>query len=114
MLDEKGQLEYMVTETESLMGKVGGFMMVNGIISPYLDVPKGIVRLRLINGSNGNLYNYSFGGHEFYQIASDGGFLPKPVPMKNLILSGGERAEILIDTSKLPETSYMTVNRKNA
>ena len=33
------------------------------------------------------------------QIASDGGLLVAPVPLTNIILSPGERAEILVDLS---------------
>ena len=37
---------------------------------------------------------------EFYQIASDGGFLEKPYVNKGLFISPGERAEIIVDFSK--------------
>ena len=34
-------------------------------------------------------------------IASDGGFLERPVPMTSIVLSAGERAEILLDLAAL-------------
>lgn len=42
-------------------------------------------------------------GKEFYQIASDGGLLEKPLSGNALFLSPGERAEIIIDFSKYDE-----------
>ena len=38
-------------------------------------------------------------GRRFHQIASDGGLLEKPVEVASLILSPGERAEIIVDLS---------------
>lgn len=88
--------------------------MVNGVISPTLEVPKGIIRLRLLNGSNATKYDYSFEGKIFYQIASDGGLLKNPISMTTLSLAPGERAEILIDTSKIDIKFYMVVNGNKA
>ncbi len=73
-------------------------MMVNGTINPYLQVPKQIVRLRLLNGSADRTYNLGLSDNtNFYLIATDGGLLSQPFQMNRLSLSPGERAEILID-----------------
>jgi bilirubin oxidase len=51
-----------------------------------------------LNGSNARRYNIGFSDNrEFHQIASDGGFLEAPVPLKRLLLSPGERSEIVVD-----------------
>jgi blue copper oxidase len=76
-------------------------LMVNGTMNPYLKVPKQIVRFRLLNGSADRSYNFGLSDNaDFYVIASDGGLLAQPVLTKRLMLSVGERAEILVDFSK--------------
>ncbi|WP_320178367.1 multicopper oxidase domain-containing protein [Roseovarius pacificus] len=61
----------------------------------------GVVRLRLLNGSNSTILRISFDGVDgFHQIATDGGFLEAPVPLSFVVLSPGERAEILVDFSR--------------
>jgi bilirubin oxidase len=73
-------------------------LMVNGTIDSYLKVPKQVVRFRLLNGSADRSYNFGLSNNAtFYVIASDGGLLEKPVPVKRVALSVGERAEILVD-----------------
>jgi blue copper oxidase len=73
-------------------------IMVNGTIKPFLQVPRQVVRLRLLNGSADRTYNFGLSDNSnFFMIASDGGFLSQPVSMNRLKLSVGERAEILVD-----------------
>lgn len=75
-------------------------LMVNGTIDPYLTVPQQVVRLRLLNGSANRAFDFGLSNDSvFYVIASDGGMLAQPVPVTRLILSPGERAEILVDFS---------------
>lgn len=87
---------------DQIVGFEGDTLLVNGAINPYVEVPQGITRFRLLNGSNGRNLELRFSNkQEFYQIASDGGFLEKPVEMDEIILGPGERAEILVDFSKM-------------
>lgn len=84
--------------------------MVNGTINPYLKVPKQLVRLRLLNASADRTYNFGLSTNaDFSVIASDGGLLEQPFSTKRLILSVGERAEILVDFSKdtIGQQSYL-------
>lgn len=75
-------------------------LMVNGTINAYLQVPKQVVRFRLLNGSADRTYNFGLSdSSSFYVIASDGGLLAQPYSTKRLWLSNGERAEILVDFS---------------
>lgn len=87
------------------MGLVPGeFLLVNGAMNPYLEVNRELVRLRVLNGSNYENFDFTFSdGRSFYQIASDGGFLEAPVEKESLFLSPGERAEILVDFSTVEE-----------
>ena len=76
--------------------------MVNATINGTLDVPAQVIRLRVLNGSSQRAFNVGFNGDRaFYQIASDGGLLEKPVELTRLLLSPGERAEVLLDLSEM-------------
>lgn len=81
-------------------------MLVNGKIQPRVQVPKGLVRLRLLNGSNGRFFNFAFvDGRSFHVIAGDGGFLEEAVEVTTLFVAPGERYELLVDFSDgLPAT----------
>ncbi len=96
--DRDGTFAYGPGMPEIMHGYQGNVVMVNGAIQPYLDADKPLIRLRLLNGSNSSIFRFRFeDGVSFAQIASDGGFLGKAVAMENIILSPGERAELLID-----------------
>lgn len=75
-------------------------LMVNGTTKPYLQVPKQIVRFRLLNGSADRTYNFGLSNNStFYLIGSDGGLLSQPLSTNRVRLSPGERAEILVNFS---------------
>lgn len=84
-----------------IMRPMGDSVIVNGTIRPYVDLPAGIVRLRLLNGSAERTYNIGINDTiTFHMIGSDGGLLNAPVALKRLRLAPGERAEILVDLSQ--------------
>jgi bilirubin oxidase len=85
--------------------------MVNATIDPYLNVPAQVVRLRLLNGSSQRVFNIGLSGnHTFYQIASDGGLLSRPVTLTRLRMAPGERAEILVDFSGMIDQSVQLLS----
>ncbi len=90
-----GSFDYNV----SMMGvDKGNHILVNGTLDPYFIVKREKIRLRLLNGSNAQNFNVSLSnGAEFVMIASDGGFLERPLEMESIFLSPGERAEIVVD-----------------
>jgi blue copper oxidase len=82
-------------------GYFGNAILVNGVLEPVKEVPRGPVRLRLLNGSNSTLLRLTLDGlPEMIQIASDGGFLKRPVGLSHIILSPGERVEVIADFSQ--------------
>ena len=93
-----GQLSYRLSRHDMMMGLSGNFPLANGTIGAYFDTSAGRLRLRLLNGSNASTYNLALSnGQPMQQIATDGGLLEKPVEVKLLTLSPGERAEVLVD-----------------
>ena len=79
-------------------GSRGDTIIVNGAITPIAKVPRGLVRLRILDGANARNFYLRFSDRRtFYVIASDGGLLGKPVAVNELRISPGERFEILVD-----------------
>jgi len=100
--DSKAQFLYAETMHDSMMGVTGDVHLINGVVDPYLEVNPTLIRLRLLNAANARIYSLVFSDNKsFYQIAGDSSLLPKPVKLKRLILSPGERAEVLVDFSSL-------------
>ncbi len=94
------QINYAPTRMEVMRGYTSRTMMINASINPTLNVKDKQIRFRVLNGSNSSLYNLQFSdGRSFKQIATDGGFLEKPVNLNSLLLSPGERAEIVVNFS---------------
>jgi blue copper oxidase len=80
------------------VGLLGDTIITNGIADAYLSVRTERVRLRILNGSGGRLYNLGFGDdRQFRVIGSDGGLLAAPVTTSRVQLSPGERVEIVVD-----------------
>lgn len=80
----------------------GNTIMVNGLIWPKMDVDQTTYRLRFVDGSNARFYTMHFidgNGNPvpFYQVGTDGGYLQHPVPLTELTIAPGERADLLID-----------------
>ncbi len=96
-----GQFAYAQNMHDVMNGVIGNYMLVNGAIQPTLSVHAGLIRLRLLNGSNSSIYQIGFKDRRtFHVIASDGGFLERPVAMNSIVLSAGERAEVMLDLTE--------------
>ena len=81
---------------------IGNAIMVNGKVWPNVNVERRQYRFRLLNGSNSRFYNLKLSnGQSFIQIGSDGGFLPFPLTLTEVLIAPGERVDILIDFSML-------------
>lgn len=103
-LNSGGGITYNPTMGEVMTGFLGETILVNGTNKPFLEVESRFYRFRILNGSTARIYNLALSdGGDFYVIGSDGGLLPKPEIVKNLLLSSGERADILIDFSNVKE-----------
>lgn len=96
----------------------GDTAVVNGKAYPFLDVEPRRYRFRVLNGSNARFYNLSFdngaGLVSFWLIGTDQGFLGDPVQMTNMLLAPAERADIILDFSKIPLGTTITVKNDAA
>jgi len=78
----------------------GDAMLVNGKLTPYLDVEPRPYRFRLLNAANSRTFIFSLSNKQSYhQIGTDQGLLAAPAELNQVSLSPGERADIVIDFS---------------
>jgi FtsP/CotA-like multicopper oxidase with cupredoxin domain len=82
----------------------GNTMVVNGNTWPYLNVEPRKYRLRFLNGCDSRFLILKFAVPDkklqFTQIGTEGGFLPAPVVLNQLLLGLAERADVIVDFSK--------------
>ncbi len=101
-LDGEGRL--MSSAHMSIMtGREGDVITINGDPNPTFSLPaKGMVRWRILNASTSRFYRLSLENHLFYLIATEGGALTEPVEISELLLTPGQRAEVLIKADQKP------------
>jgi FtsP/CotA-like multicopper oxidase with cupredoxin domain len=81
-----------------MLGMLGDRILVNGVEMPGLDVATRKYRFRIFNGSNARTYDVALDdGANFTVVGTDGGLLNSPVVTNHIMLSAGERAEIVVD-----------------
>ena len=98
----------------------GDVAVVNAKIWPYVDVEPRRYRFRIVNGSQSRFYRLqivnekSGRGLPFTQIGTDGGLLRDPVPMTALLISPGERADVIADFAGHENASFIVTNNARA
>jgi FtsP/CotA-like multicopper oxidase with cupredoxin domain len=98
-----------------LDGILGDKFCANGAIQPFLNVSKRRYRFRLYNPGPSRWYEFwLFDGTNFlpfWQIATDGNLLPNAVQVSSVRLGVAERADIIVDFSKITASRLYLVNR---
>ncbi|MGW3494431.1 O-aminophenol oxidase PhsA [Streptomyces sp. NPDC001020] len=102
----------------------GPYTTVNGRIWPYAEVDPAWYRFRLLNASNARIYDLVLVDEEntpvpgvVHQIGSDGGLLPRPVPidfddaLPTLTAAPAERFDLLVDFRQLAGRTLRLVNK---
>ena len=91
----------------------GNTIVVNGKTWPRLDVEPRRYRFRFLNGCNSRFLILKIASNPmpsipatpalpFTQIGAEGGFLPAPVQLDQLVMGLAERADVIVDFSDLP------------
>jgi len=92
-------------------GYLGNTILVNGTVGAFKKVPKGWVRFRILNGSNARFYNFAFEDNRAFDIiATEGGFLDRPVSATTLEVWPGERFEIMVNFSNSSVVKLMATS----
>ncbi|OZJ01353.1 hypothetical protein BZG36_05731, partial [Bifiguratus adelaidae] len=86
--------------------------VVNGVVAPYLKVQPRKYRFRILNAANYREWNLYFkeDNLNFTQIGADGGFLPKPVVVREVPLGVSERADVIVDFTQFKNKSVFLRN----
>jgi bilirubin oxidase len=90
----------------------GNSLVVNGRTWPFLEVEPRRYRLRFLNGCNSRFLILKIVSDPlaarpaqatlpFWQIGGDGGFLPAPVQLSQLLMGLAERADVIVDFTGL-------------
>lgn len=99
--DPDGQLNYPVSPVPGepwVPEFFGNAVLANGKLLPYLEVEARKYRFRILNAANGRFFHLSLSnGQEFHQIGTDQGLLSAPVPLRQISLAPGERADVMVD-----------------
>lgn len=127
MFDTNGQLYYPVDPTNPSIHPFwtpeffGDVITVNGKTWPYLSVAPRKYRFHILDGSNARFYNMWLQnlatgamGPSIVQVATDGGMIDTPVTLnpalgQKLLLGSGERADVIIDFSKVAPGTVLTL-----
>ncbi len=110
--DRNGRMDYSLSMPDQMMGFLGDTIVVNGQVGATAVVPKGIARLRLLNGSNSRIYGLTMSDNRpMHLIAADAGLLDRPIELDDLTIAPGERYEVLVDFSNGRDVSL--VSRQN-
>ena len=115
LLDEDGQLQY---PTSSVPGSpwvsevYGDAILVNGKLTPDLQVERRAYRFRVFNASNARfLYLSLSSGTQLVQIGSDQGLLAQPARLQTLTLAPAERADLVVDFGALGGQSVILMTQ---
>ena len=90
---------------------LGDIVMVNGQVNPVLTIQPGQVqRWRIVNACAGRFFRLTLENHTFYLVGVDDNLLDKPVPLNEIILSSGERVDVLVKADQTPGTYRLLSN----
>ncbi len=109
-----GQLLYIQSMHDVMMGMEGNIPLCNGRFMPMFEARRQRLRLRILDGANASFYAIGFSdGRAFDVIASDGGLLPAPVRRTHVLITPGERVEIVVKVGNKPFTLVSGAGLRN-
>lgn len=115
-LDDAGQLQPGDSNGwfGDYFGREGNVLLVNGRIEPLLRARVGATqRWHVINASRSRFHQFSLQGHTLTHVGGDGGLAEHAQPMASVLLTPGERAELLF-TPEASAISPMPVEWQDA
>jgi spore coat protein A len=98
----------------------GNTMVVNGKTWPKFNAEARRYRLRILNGDDTRVLILKIVANPdarpgtpvvpFWQIGADGGYLPKPVSLNELLIAPAERADVIVDLTGFSGTELYLIN----
>jgi spore coat protein A, manganese oxidase len=88
----------------------GNTMVVNGATWPFLRVEQRRYRFRILNACNSRFLILKMdNGIPFWVIGADGGFLPQPAMVNQLLMGKAERLDVIVDFTNVPAGTEITL-----
>lgn len=82
---------------ETMMGREGELLMINGQVRPELTARPGERELwRIVNACTSRFLRLALPGQQLHLLAVDSGHYPRPTPVEEVLLVPGNRAELLV------------------
>ncbi len=96
-LTSAGELAPFGDSHEHHAGREGEVRLLNGRQEPELELRGGqLERWRMVNAANTRYVRLSIGGRPFSIIGTDGGLLPAPRQATEVLLTPGERVDLIV------------------
>jgi FtsP/CotA-like multicopper oxidase with cupredoxin domain len=96
-LGKDGQITPPGWWIESHDGREGNTRLVNGRQEPEIRMAAGhIERWRIVNAASARYVRLSVGGRPFSLIGTDGGLIPSPVTVSEILIGPADRVEIAV------------------
>jgi FtsP/CotA-like multicopper oxidase with cupredoxin domain len=81
----------------TVFGREGAYVLINGKHRPTLNARAGAPeRWRIVNAAKSRFFLLDMDGQPFYVIGGDGGLLERPVTTETLLVTPGERADVIV------------------
>lgn len=88
----------------------GNTIITNGATWPFQEVERKRYRFRILNACNARFLILRFdNGLPFWQIGADGGFLPRPARLNQLLIAPSERVDVIVDFSSVRAGTRVTM-----
>ena len=106
-----GTLPTYLDDQSKMLGRQGNVLLVNGQVLPTLRWRAGATeRLRIVNVANGRFFNLSIPGYRWRVIGTDGGLISQPYDTDSLLISPGERYDVMVLVMGSPGVETLLMN----
>ena len=103
----------LVYDSNQHDGYLGDTYVVNGAVQPFLRVKRRKYRFRFLCASNARFFELFLStGQPFTQIATEGGLLERPLQRRSILMSPGERHEVILDFSAYPQGAEIVLENR--
>ncbi len=89
-------------------GREGQFVLINGAYQPHITLDQA-TRTRVWNACSGRYLDLALEHADLYVVGSDGGLIEKAHQVDHILLSPGERVELLIVPNKTGKSSLQAL-----
>jgi FtsP/CotA-like multicopper oxidase with cupredoxin domain len=90
----------------TVFGREGDYVLVNGKVNPVLRARAGAPqRWRIVNAAKSRFFALDMDGQAFEVIGTDGGLQERPVTTDQLLVTPGERVDVIVRPTGKPGTT---------